>query len=201
MNATSLRSLEGCLARLAESAPARDLADADLLERFRAGGEEAAFALLVQRHGPAVLGVCRRLLGNSADADDAFQATFLVLLRRADSIRRRSSLGSWLHGVAFHLATKVRARRSPGTLLPDVPGRGGGPPEEAARREVCARLDEEVTRLPERYRAPLVLCGLEGKSCEQAARELGWPKSTLAHRLGRANTAIILRALTKKTQI
>jgi RNA polymerase sigma factor (sigma-70 family) len=193
MNATALRSLEGCLARLAGTAPTRDLADADLLERFRAGHEEAAFALLLQRHGPAVLGVCRRLLGNSADADDAFQATFLVLLRKADSIRRRGSLGSWLHGVAFRVATKARARRAPGTPLPDLPGGGAEPADEAARREVCAWLDEEITRLPERYRAPLVLCYLEGKTCEQAARELGWPKSSLAHRLTRARELLRVR--------
>jgi RNA polymerase sigma factor (sigma-70 family) len=175
-----------CLTRLAGAGPARDLSDADLLERFRAGHEEAAFALLVQRHGPAVLGVCRRLLGNAADADDAFQATFLVLLRRADSIRKRSSLGSWLHGVAFHVAIRARTRRRPGTALPEVPAAGGEPGDAAARREACALMDEEIGRLPERYRAPLVLCGLEGKTCEQAARELGWPKSSLAHRLGRA---------------
>jgi RNA polymerase sigma factor (sigma-70 family) len=170
---------------LAGAGPARDLSDAALLERFRIAREEAAFTLLVQRHGPAVLGLCRRLLGNCADADDAFQATFLVLLRKADSIRKQASLGSWLHGVAFHVATRERARRCTASL-PDLPADGHEPCDAAAWREVCALLDEEISRLPERYRAPLVLCGLEGKTCEQAARELGWPKSSLAHRLGRA---------------
>jgi RNA polymerase sigma factor (sigma-70 family) len=194
MRATSLRPLVRCLARLAGAGPARDLSDADLLERFRAGREEAAFTLLVQRHGPAVLGLCRRLLGNCADADDAFQATFLVLLRKADSIRKRASLGSWLHGVAFHVATRARARR-PAALLPDLPAGGDEPGDAAAWREVRALLDEEISRLPERYRAPLVLCGLEGKTCEQAARELGWPKSSLAHRLGRAKDLLRDRLL------
>jgi RNA polymerase sigma factor (sigma-70 family) len=186
MSATSLPPLLHRLARLAGADGPRDLADADLLERFRVGRDPAAFALLVERHGRAVLGTVRRLLGNAADADDAFQATFLVLLRKAGSVRNRASLASWLHGVAFRVAAKARTRRAPAAPLPDLPARGPDPGDAAAGREACALLDEEIGRLPERYRAPLVLCGLEGKTYAQAARELGWPKSSLAHRLKQA---------------
>jgi RNA polymerase sigma factor (sigma-70 family) len=186
MAASALIPVMRCLSRLAGS-PAGDLSDAELLERYCRGGEEAAFALLVQRHGPAVLGVCRRALGNTADADDAFQATFLVLLRRADSIRRGAALGCWLYGVALRVAANARARRAP-LELPghDLPGADGDPVRAATGRELLAVLDEEVRGLPEKYRAALVLCGLEGRTCEQAARELGWPKSTVIHRLSQA---------------
>ncbi len=186
MSATPLPTLLHRLAHLAGADGPRDLGDADLLERFRVGRDPAAFALLVERHGRAVLGTVRRLLGPSADADDAFQATFLVLLRKAGSVRKRASLGSFLHGVAVRVAAKARARRAPAAPLPDLPAPGPGPADAAACREICALLDEEISRLPERYRAPLVLCGLEGKTYAQAARELGWPKSSLAHRLKQA---------------
>ena len=171
---------------LSRLAPEADLADEELLERFCLGREEAAFALLVQRHGPTVLGVCRRLLGH-ADAEDAFQATFLILIRKAGSIRKRSSLGSWLYGVAYRMARKVRARsaRLPVRPAAEAAVAEDDPLHEASRREWAALLHEEIHRLPENYRAPLVLCGLEGKTCEQAARELNWPKSSLAHRLDR----------------
>jgi RNA polymerase sigma factor (sigma-70 family) len=188
MPTSSLSPLVHYLSRLA-GADAVEMADADLLDRFCTGREEAAFTLLVQRHGPAVLGVCRRLLGNAADAEDAFQATFLVLLRKADSIRKRSSLGSWLYGVAYRVATKARARSArfaAGQSAAATAATHDNPLDKSAHRELCAVLDDEIQRMPERYRAPLILCGLEGKTCEQAARALSWPKSSLAHRLGRA---------------
>src|SRR5258708_22807159 len=97
------------LHRVADPRATRDLTDGDLLERFRSQHEEAAFTLLVERHGPMVLGVCRRLLGNAHEAEDAFQAAFLVLVCKATSIRRRDSLGSWLYGVAYRVAAKARA--------------------------------------------------------------------------------------------
>jgi RNA polymerase sigma factor (sigma-70 family) len=187
---SSLDQLISGLSRLADS-PAAEPSDADLFDRFRAGGEEAAFALLVQRHGPAVLGVCRRVLGHAADAEDAFQATFLVLLRKADSIRRRDSLGSWLYGVAYRVASKVRGRRiltAPPSSTPAIAD--SDPAADVALREVTAVLDEEIQLLPDKYRAAIILCGLEGKTCEQAARELRWPKSSLAHRLTRARALL-----------
>src|SRR5262249_20276407 len=168
---------------------ARDLSDGELLERFQTTHEEAAFTLLVQRHGPMVLGVCRRLLGNAHEAEDAFQAAFLVLARNAVSIHRRDSLGSWLYGVAYRVAAKARARsvrrRTQETAaVTDLPC--ADPRDEPAWHEVRRVLDEEIHRLPEKYRVPVVLCYLEGKTHEQAARELAWPKSSLSARLGRA---------------
>jgi RNA polymerase sigma factor (sigma-70 family) len=189
MQPSPLRGVLGTLRRLAGPGGANDLSDADLLERFRARHEEAAFTLLVERHGPMVLGVCRRVLGNVHDAEEAFQATFLVFVRRASAIRKQASLASWLYGVAYRVAAKARARaaarrareRQAVTARP-----ASGPPDALADLELRAALDEEVRRLPEKYRVPLVLCSLEGKTHEQAAQELRWPKSSVTARLGRA---------------
>jgi RNA polymerase sigma factor (sigma-70 family) len=195
MTASRLAFLSRSLSRL-QGSPTDDLSDVELLDRYRRGGEEAAFTLLVQRHGPAVLGVCRRVLGNAADADDAFQATFLVLLRKATSIRRGNSLGCWLHGVACRVAVKARTRRVPAAPAGEVFARSDRDPVgEASYRELVSLLDEEIRGLPEKYRAALVLCGPAGRTCEQAARELGWPKSTLALRLGRARELLRHRLL------
>src|SRR5271163_4121589 len=116
---------------------AGDHDDAVLLERYVQGRDEAAFTALIQRHGPVVLGVCRRLLGNAADADDAFQATFLVLLRKAGSVRRGSALGCWLYGVACRVAAKARSRRTSSPIPGDTfAAPGVGPAGEAAFREL-----------------------------------------------------------------
>jgi RNA polymerase sigma factor (sigma-70 family) len=193
MTVPALTPVMRCLSRLAAS-PASDLSDADLLERFRARREEAAFTVLVQRHGPAVLGVCRRLLGNGADVDDAFQATFLVLLRKAGAIRRKASLGCWLYGVAWRLANKARARRMPSLPVGDGFALSGRDPfAEAAHRELIALLDEEIQSLSEKYRAPLILCVLEGRTYEQAARELCSSKSSLARRVEHARELLRCR--------
>jgi RNA polymerase sigma factor (sigma-70 family) len=170
------------------------IADAQLLERFLAGGEEAAFAQLVRRHGAMVLGVCRRLLRGEQDAEDAFQATFLVLARRAAAIRKGESVGSWLHGVARRVAARARteaARRAAHERGCPAPAPADGS-DETTWREVRAVLDEELARLPERYRAPLVQCYLEGRTQDEAARQLGWSPRTLRRRLGRARD--LLRA-------
>jgi RNA polymerase sigma factor (sigma-70 family) len=166
---------------------AADRSDAELLRCFAARREEDAFAALVRRHGPLVLSVCRRLLRQEQDAEDAFQATFLVLARKAASVRRGQSLASWLYGVARHTALRARsdaARRSPPTK--GEPRSQADPPAEAALREVQRVLDEEVSRLPEKYRAPFVLCCLEGYSRAEAARQLGWNEGTLSGRLALA---------------
>jgi RNA polymerase sigma factor (sigma-70 family) len=189
MPLSSLGSVLGTLRRLASAGGTDDLSDADLLERFRARHEEAAFTLLVQRHGPMVLAVCRRVLGDRHEADDAFQATFLVLVRSASRIRKQASLASWLYGVAFRVAARERARAAArrGHERKAVMTRTAPEPADAlADRELRAALDEEMQRLPEKYRAPLVLCGLEGKTHEQAAQELRWPKSSVTARLARA---------------
>jgi RNA polymerase sigma factor (sigma-70 family) len=170
------------------------VADAQLLERFLAHGEEAAFAQLVRRHGAMVLGVCRRLLRQEQDVEDAFQATFLVLARRAAAIRKAGSLGSWLHGVARRVAARARAdaarRAAHETRRPTHPPADNT--DEITWREAHAILDEELARLPERYRAPLVQCYLEGQTQDEAARQLGWSPRTLRRRLGRGRD--LLRA-------
>jgi RNA polymerase sigma factor (sigma-70 family) len=166
------------------------LTDAELLERFLARGGEAAedaFAALVHRHGPTVLGVCRRMLASSHDAEDAFQATFLVLARRAASIRRRQSLASWLYGVAVRIARDARRRaarvRSGERRLMDVARLESEPADD--RHDLIPMLDEELNHLPERYRSALLACELEGKSRRDAARELGIPEGTLSTHLAR----------------
>jgi RNA polymerase sigma factor (sigma-70 family) len=188
-----VRYIRGLAATLA----AAELSDAQLLERFAGQGDEIVFEALVRRHGPLVLGVCQRVLRNWHDAEDAFQATFVALARQAGSLRRPESLGPWLHGVALRTALKARGR--------------------AARRRVCEReaaatrsttveqpdvlvwrdlrpvLDEAVASLPESCRIPFVLCYLEGRTVSEAARELGWPRGTVATRLALARQRLRVR--------
>jgi RNA polymerase sigma factor (sigma-70 family) len=188
MPGEALGSVLRYLRHVAETHEARDQTDAELLGRFRAQRNEAAFTLLVQRHGPMVMGVCRRLLGEHHGAEDAFQATFLVLCRNAASITTGGSLAAWLHGVARRVAGKARRRairQREQERRPAVDARAG-PVDERAWDDLRLVLDEELGRLPEKYRAPVVLCYFEGKTNEQAARELGCPKSSLSWRLGRA---------------
>ncbi len=171
------------------------MSDAQLLDRFvsqQGASAEYAFEILVQRHGPMVLSVCRGALGDLHDAEDAFQATFLVLARRASSLRDPANLGPWLHGVARRTSQKARARRSRlerlirrAAVLSGTPAvsRTDG---SVRRAEDAEALHEEIGRLPEKYRTPVVLCDLEGLSREEAARQLGWPIGTLGVRLMRA---------------
>jgi RNA polymerase sigma factor (sigma-70 family) len=159
--------------------------DCQLLDRFLARRDEAAFAALVRRHGPMVLGVCRRTAGHAEDADDAFQATFLVLARKAASIRAPARLAAWLYGVAFRTARKARAasdrlreREKQVSIMPQPPVE-----DEDRWREVLPLLDQELSRLPDKYQVPIVLCDLEGIARRDAARELGVPEGTLSSRL------------------
>jgi RNA polymerase sigma factor (sigma-70 family) len=173
------------------------LTDGQLLTRFLDGKEEAAFAALVRRHGPMVLGLCRRVLGHAHDAEDAFQAAFLVLARKAASIARREAVASFLYSVAYRTAQRARAqaarRRATERQVEDMPHPAVAPSEAQDWRPL---LDRELSRLPEKYRATLVLCDLEGKTRREAARQLGLPEGTLASRLATARRMLAGR-LTK----
>ena len=164
--------------------------DTELLDRFLARGDggEAAFEALVNRHGSMVLGVCRQILNSSADVDDAFQATFLVLVRQAGSIRKKDSLGPWLHGVARRVAFRARRDAARRRLRETTAIRavGAEPPDES----LAATLHEEIARLPEKYRTPIVLCDLEGRSHADAALHLDWPIGTVSGRLSRARALL-----------
>ncbi|HTU88541.1 MAG TPA: sigma-70 family RNA polymerase sigma factor [Gemmataceae bacterium] len=198
MHASTLQGFLGHLRRLTDPNRSRELSDADLLERFRMHREEAAFTLLVQRHGPMVLSVCRRILGNAHDAEDAFQATFLVLIRKAGSIQRTQSLAAWLHRVACRLALKartqsVRRQMREGEVVPAELTEDRL--DALAAAELRAALDEEIERLPNKYRMPIVLCYLSDKTHEQAANALGCPKSSVTSRLARARELLQQRLL------
>jgi RNA polymerase sigma factor (sigma-70 family) len=164
--------------------------DAELLARITRQDDQEAFGALLQRHGPMVLAVCRRLLRDSHEASDAFQATFLVLLRKCMDLRQPDHLGPWLHGVAYRTASRLRqraARRaSAAEDLDAVPGPSVEPLDELARKEVRTIIDEEVQGLPGKYRLPVVLCYLQGQSYAEAAKSLGWPVGTVSVRLARA---------------
>jgi RNA polymerase sigma factor (sigma-70 family) len=162
-----------------------DRSDAELLRAFASRRDEAAFAAIVRRHGGLVLGVCRRALRHEQDAEDAFQATFLVLARNAGAIRKGQSLSSWLHGVAYRVALKARqqsSRRRAGQTRASRP-EAGTPRDEVTWAEVRSILDEEVARLPELYREPFVLCCLQGASRAEASERLGVKDGTLSSRL------------------
>jgi RNA polymerase sigma factor (sigma-70 family) len=170
-------------------------ADRVLLERFTARREESAFAALVERHGPMVLGVCRRVLQHEQDAEDAFQAVFCVLARKAGAIRRGTAVGGWLYAVACRVARKARAlqmrRRMHASEFRDVPAPQD--PPECEWSDLWPILDEEVNRLPERFRQPFVLCQLEGKTTQEAAEELCCPPGTVSSRLTRARERLRAR--------
>jgi len=168
--------------------------DGQLLARFVAARDEASFAALLRRHGPMVLGVCRRVLQNAHDAEDAFQATFLVLARKAASVVKRESVGCYLYAVAYHTALEAgrararrRARENQVKTMPD--------PEAAAAEapDWLPLLDYELNRLAEKYRAAVVLCELEGRPRREAARLLGVPEGTLSSRLAKARKLLAKR--------
>jgi RNA polymerase sigma factor (sigma-70 family) len=177
------------LRRLAAAPDGPERTDRELLHAFCAANDQAAFAALVRRHGPLVWGLCRHGLGHEHDAEDAFQATFLVLARKAASIRKGEALVSFLHGVAHRTVMNAKrnsARRRAHEGQAQDTRQVANPAWEAAWREVQALLDEEIQRLPEKYRAPFLLCCLENHSREEAARQLGVAEGTVWSRLTRA---------------
>jgi RNA polymerase sigma factor (sigma-70 family) len=175
------------LRRLARTCCTAGSADGQLLDRFTAHRDEAAIAALVQEHGPMVLNVCRSVLRHEQDAEDAFQATFLVLARKAASIRQPEAVAGFLHEVAYHVAVKAQAHaaRRRARERRAAPMAAGDPTMDMTVRDLQRVLHEELRRLPDKYRLPLVLCYLEGRSHEEAARQLGWSKSTFRGRLDR----------------
>jgi RNA polymerase sigma factor (sigma-70 family) len=170
------------------------LSDRQLLERFTLQGDETAFAALVRRYGPLVLGVCRRVLRDWHAAEDACQCTFLVLARQARSVRRPESLGPWLHGVAVRTALKARARAARRRACERAAAAAGTREhdDDAVGHDLRPVLDEAVARLPEKYRVPLVLCYLHGRTVSEVARQLSCPRGTVATRLTRGRE--LLRA-------
>jgi RNA polymerase sigma factor (sigma-70 family) len=199
MQTVPLDAAVAYLRRRTAPAAAPNPGDPELLERFIASRDEPAFAALVQRHGPGVLGVCQRMLANYADAEDAFQAVFVVLARRAASVKRRESIGSFLYSVAVRIARRarndraIRCRRerqvAAVTPLEATP--------ESVWSDLRPILDEEVSRLPEWCREPLRLCYLDGRTYDEAARVLGCSKGTVASRLSRARERLRVQLLAR----
>jgi RNA polymerase sigma factor (sigma-70 family) len=186
--------------RVAVRSEAADLDESELLERYLTQRDQTAFAALLQRHGAMVLGVCLRILGNEADAHDAFQATFLIFVRKAGSIRPRALVGNWLHGVARKTALKARAMNR---LYQAKLRQAATQPREVDpdREELHALLDEAINRLPPRNRAALVLCELEGRSLKDAAQLLGCPPGTVASRLARARVLLARRLVRQRAAL
>jgi RNA polymerase sigma factor (sigma-70 family) len=191
-----LPSALGALRDLFAGGTTTGLSDGQLLGRFAAGRRESAesaaaadlaFAALVDRHGAMVWGVCRRVLGDAHEAEDAFQATFLVLARRAGSVRVDDSLGRWLYGVALRVARRARSEADRREARPGVPRApsAADPAADAERRELAEALSEEVDRLPSKYRCAIELCYFQGLTYAQAARRLDWPAATVKSRLAR----------------
>jgi RNA polymerase sigma factor (sigma-70 family) len=172
--------------RVVEDPKVAQLPDRDLLERFQAQQDHASFHTLLRRHGPMVLDVCRGLLSDGPDAEDAFQATFLVLAQKSGSIRKGASLGSWLHGVAHCTALKARTRSAVRQKHEArAPQRQASEADDLSWREVRQVLHEELGGLPERYREPLVMCYLQSARQQCAAARLGLAERTLRERLER----------------
>lgn len=171
------------------------IGDGELLEQFVATRDEDAFATLVARHGAMVLACARRITGNAHDAEDAFQAVFLVLARRAAQVQPAGQVGNWLYGVAYHAAQKARAaalrRHAREKQVNDMPHPATVPAEP--RSDLRPLLDQELSRLDEKHRLPILLCDLEGRGRKEVARELGIPEGTLSSRLTHARRALAAR--------
>jgi RNA polymerase sigma factor (sigma-70 family) len=191
------KQLIGVLGHLRKSVFLQDgggMTDGQLLGQFLANKDESAFAALVQRHGSMVMAVCKRVLGHTQDAEDAFQATFLVFVRKAASIRRPSLLNNWLYGVAYRTAMKARtlsARRKAREREAAMASRRE--PHDARRNDWELVLDQELNLIPDKYRAPILLCDLGGRTRKEAARHLGLSEGTLNSRLARGRTMLARR--------
>jgi RNA polymerase sigma factor (sigma-70 family) len=195
MSSAQIDPLLRFIRHLAGARKDNELPDHQLLERFASHRDESAFAALLRRHGPMVLSVCQSVLHNLHDAEDAFQAAFLVLAQKAGSIQRRESVSSWLYRVAYHLAVKAQASAARRKICEKkaVVMPSAEPLLDMSLRELRNIVNEEIECLPEHYRAPLLLCGLEEKSLEEAARLLGWSKGCVKGRLQRGREQLRTR--------
>jgi RNA polymerase sigma factor (sigma-70 family) len=195
-------SLNGVIPLLRRQSLAAPAGDAELLDRFVASRDADAFEALVRRHGPMVFAVCRRILRHTHDAEDAFQATFLVLAYKAGSVSPRGKLAGWLHGVASKTALKARhraARRA--RVESQVPTRSADVMPDAPCTDAEPLLDQELTGLPERYRLPIILCDLEGRPRAEAATLLGCSEGTLSSRLTRGRRLLAERLKRRGVQL
>src|SRR5262245_46840662 len=190
----SVASVVKYVRRIASLADLAASTDGQLLEGFVSCRDDDALTELVRRHGPMVLGVCRRVLANAADAEDAFQATFLVLVRKAQTVVPREMVGKWLYGVARRTALFAKRNAAKQFDLKRGPTRMCEPKANADRVvEMLAVLDEELGRLPEKYRVPIILCDLSGRSIRNVANQLKVPNGTIASRLHRARLMLANR--------
>jgi RNA polymerase sigma factor (sigma-70 family) len=173
------------LRRMAALQQLRQMPDRELLAQFTGQGDETAFRVLMDRYGPMVLRVCKRILGNDHDAEDAYQATFFVLASKAGSQRWQESVASWLHGVAVRVAREARRaahrRRLHEQQAPEK--KTADAPTDVSLRETCGLLEEELAQLPEKYRKPLIQCQLMNRRQDEVARELGCTVRAIKHRL------------------
>jgi RNA polymerase sigma-70 factor (ECF subfamily) len=191
MAATNLKVFLRRLTRGMGAVTLSDLPDQQLIDQFLASGDESAFEALVRRHGPMVYRVCWRVLQHPQDVEDAFQATFLVLAQKLRTVRKHTSLASWVHGVAHRVALKAKAQAATRRRYEQqATSHVAVHVDEANWGELRAILDAELTSLPEKWRLPLILCYLQGQTQDEAARELGWSKNTLRRRLGEARSAL-----------
>ena len=202
MAASQLNRVLLHLRRQPLSFPGAEWSDGQLLGAFIERRDETAFAVLVRRHGPMVFGVCRRLLRHQQDAEDCFQATFIILARRAAAVVKRASLVSWLYGVAFRTAQQARSanarRQAREKQVEDMPHPAVTADEPQDWRPL---LDEELNRLPEKYRTAVVLCELEGRPRRDAAELLRIPEGTLSSRLATARKMLAGRLATRGLSI
>jgi RNA polymerase sigma factor (sigma-70 family) len=187
--------VESAMPDVAGSSSQSEPTDEHLLRDYVASQDAGAFAAIVRRHGGLVSGVCRRVLGREQDVEDAFQATFLVLVRKAPSLRSPKLLGNWLYGVAYRVASKIRSanlrQRTREAPMVDRPAPDAN--DDASWCDLRPVLDDELRRLPERYRRPVVLFYLEGKSAEEVATALGRPRGTVLSQLARAREQLRIR--------
>ena len=171
------------------------LKDEELLARFFKTSEEGAFSVLVARYGSLVYGVCKRVLGNATDAEDAFQATFLVLVKKGAKLQQPGRLANWLYGVALRTANHVKSKRARRTKVERAASTMPAKTDmsDMNYEQLWNVLDEEIQQLPPKYALPLVLCYLEGKTNAEAATQLGWPEGSMSRRLSRAKELLRVR--------